>query len=83
MIALSKPRTMGMRMVFGIPDKVMPIANRPKGRVRYRFRRQSVARAFFRDENSTRGFIISEPVRGGPWVLIEEARNWRDTFKRQ
>ena len=60
------------RMVWGIPDKILPIANRPKGAMRLDLRDDFVARAFFLHRKKASQFIITHPDKEGPWVLIEE-----------
>jgi len=65
-------RILGTRLVCGIPDRIMPIADRPKGKMRLDLRDDFVARAFFKDGKVTRQFIISHPRKDGQWVLIEE-----------
>ena len=58
----------GFQVVWGLPDKVKPISNIPKGtKFKLRFRPHSHGKAFVRIKKETLAYDIEN--RNGEWLL--------------
>lgn len=65
----------GIKAVEGVPASIKPIIGCPPGRRRLKFRNDSVARLFVRDEHGIREFWLRD--NGDTWSIgAERARNF-------
>ena len=65
--------TIGKRIVFGLPDVILPMVGFPAGKTRFRFRNEQPAKAFTRTECGVKQFLIE--VKDGKWEPLLVAEN--------
>ncbi len=66
----------GVKVVFGVPEKILPLApSAPAGRRRFRFRNTSAARVRIKTEAGIQDFVLIDA--GDHWGLLPQGRNFR------
>lgn len=62
----SKPKLMGIRVVWGIPDRMLPVFGAMPGRWRFRFRDGKLGKLYSRAGSETREYFLE--VKHGKWI---------------
>jgi hypothetical protein len=65
----------GIKIVFGIPKEIRPLANAPAGRRRFKFRNHSAGMVVIKEPCGARGYVLTD--LGDRWGLLAQGRNLR------
>lgn len=64
----------GLKPVWGIPNKALPIVGLPKGKARFRFRNNSFAKVFVKNQCGIAHYVLIDNL-DGTWGLLPQGGN--------
>lgn len=63
----------GIRVVWGVPEKIMPVIGLPEGKARFRFRNTAPGKVFVKCKDGIRHFVLQDFKTH--WGLIPQGEN--------